>query len=135
MTKALDHAKLGQQPAGDPVSALDFLKKRRSELSAEIGAMNVELSQLDAAINALVTFSDICGVRPVRVVMGAGRPMTIDKAIEIAVWEGRRRPAAILEYLESEMGISTTINSVRTRTSRLKSAGRLVLGQAGWQIP
>lgn len=60
---------------------------------------------------------------------------SIDDAILEAVANGVQTPAKILDYLSSRLGIDTTINSVRTRVSRLRADGRLARDDGGWVLP
>lgn len=60
--------------------------------------------------------------------------ISIDDAILEAVATGLQTPAKILNFLASDLGIETTINSVRTRVSRLGAAGKLTRDQRGWVV-
>ncbi|MEM6480672.1 MAG: hypothetical protein AAF922_04975 [Pseudomonadota bacterium] len=61
--------------------------------------------------------------------------VTLDDAIVKAVGAGQSTPVMILDYVTGKMSVETTINSVRTRVSRLKREGKLLRGKQGWSLP
>lgn len=64
-----------------------------------------------------------------------GGKVSLDDAILKAVKTGQSTPVLILDYVTKKMSVVTTINSVRTRVSRLKREGKLMRGKEGWSIP
>lgn len=58
--------------------------------------------------------------------------MPVNDAIVMAVNAGCKSPVQILSYLVSELGIKTTLNSVRSRVSPLKQMGRIAHDGSGW---
>lgn len=61
--------------------------------------------------------------------------VSLDDGIIKAVKAGQSTPVMILDYVTGKMSIQTTINSVRTRVSRLKREGKLLRGKEGWTLP
>ncbi|MEM6578317.1 MAG: hypothetical protein AAF678_07485 [Pseudomonadota bacterium] len=61
--------------------------------------------------------------------------ISLDDGIMRAVKAGQSTPVLILDYVTKKMSIETTINSVRTRVSRLKREGKLMRGKEGWSLP
>lgn len=61
--------------------------------------------------------------------------VSLDDAILKAVGSGQSTPVMILDYVTGKMSVETTINSVRTRVSRLKREGKLMRGKEGWSLP
>lgn len=111
------------------MSVINSLQDRRSELQIEIEVLGRELRHIEIALDAIAKAEGQD--------KGAtsGQTMPIDDAVIEAVKNGVRSPAKILKFLEKHLGINTTINSVRTRVSRLKNDGRLARDERGWIMP
>lgn len=58
--------------------------------------------------------------------------MNVGEAIVYAVEHGCTTPTQVLEYLETGLGITTTLNSVRARLSPLKKEGKIAHDGNGW---
>lgn len=58
--------------------------------------------------------------------------MNVGEAIVYAVEHGCTTPTQVLAYLETELGITTTLNSVRARLSPLKKEGKIGHDGKGW---
>lgn len=63
------------------------------------------------------------------------KKVTLDDAIIKAVGSGQSTPVMILDHVTKKMAVDTTINSIRTRVSRLKREGKLLRGKEGWSLP
>lgn len=105
----------------------ELLRNKRQELEAERERIHRELEQVEAALEAIapITVSPAASDRP-------GSGLSIDEAIVRAVGAGCRTPLTILAYLGNELLISTTVNSIRTRVSKLYQEGRIAKGNNGW---
>lgn len=58
--------------------------------------------------------------------------MPVDDAVILAVKAGQTTPRAIRDYMAERLGVDTTINSVRTRVSKLKKLGKIGHNRDGW---
>lgn len=122
---------------------MDFvekLKHERKKIEVErakaCAKYDREIAEIDAAINAVLKNRVSAPPQPhATAIRSSGSPIRIDDAIVEAVSTGTNTPAKILDFLTEHLGIETTINSVRTRVSRLKNEGRLVRGERGWATP
>ena len=116
---------------------VEYLAQRKVVVEKEIAALCDEINAIDAALSAIETKQD----KPLdlnsftRMYPRMEHIMPIDDAIVEAVRSGTRTPAKILAFLSSELGIETTINSGRTRVSRMKNNGRLAHDGQGWILP
>ncbi|MDT9600029.1 hypothetical protein [Sphingosinicella rhizophila] len=111
------------------MAILEMLLERQKELEAQKAVIEKDLSDVAKAIAA------INGPASAAVKLEGNQPshpMPVDKAIVIAVREGSRTPVQILDYLRKRLGVHTTINSVRTRVSKLKNDGRIDHDETGW---
>jgi hypothetical protein len=115
------------------MSVLEVLRKHKAEVNNQIDLLKKQLKQIDVAINAVVG----AGGQETTVQPQLRQPhhsMPVDEAILMAISGGNTTPMTILNYIVSQLGINTTINSVRTRVSRLKSEGKITNGVDGWVI-
>lgn len=120
----------------------EMLRARKVELEAQKAAILKDLEDVEVALAAILKSGDVAAKAHAASVPSkppaasyAGGNMPIDEAIIIAVRNRARTPAKILVYLKNDLGINTTINSVRTRVSRLKKDGKLVSTALGWMVP
>lgn len=124
------------------MSVAEMLYARKIELEAQKAAIEKDLEDLSLALAAIGkaveqtthVLETTKAAKPNKS-RPEGAPRTIDDAITIAVGNGARTPARILAYLKRELEVDTTINSVRTRVSKLKKEGKLVSTPLGWMIP
>ena len=61
--------------------------------------------------------------------------MPVDDAVLLAVGNGVQSPIEMLRFLEKQLGVRTTIASIRTRLSRMKKDGRVGHDSRGWVMP
>ena len=108
---------------------INTLRNRRSDLQKEIELLRRELRHIEIALDAIAKAEDQ------EKAAAPDRVMPIDDAVIEAVKNGIRSPSTILKFLETNLHINTTINSVRTRVSRLKNDGRLARDERGWIMP
>ena len=112
----------------------EMLIQRREELKASISAVEAELNDIDLALNAMggakpdsenkkSSMADRFQVR---------HSMPVNEAIIKAVAAGRKTPVLILDYVQKELGVQTTLNSVRSRVSPLKQDGKIGRDNTGW---
>ena len=111
----------------------EVLAQRREELIAGQAAVEAELRDIDLALKAMGGAS----VKAVEKTSMANRfqirhSMPVNEAIVKAVEAGRKTPVNILQYLQDDLGIQTTINSVRSRVSPLKQEGKIAHDGEGW---
>ncbi|MDP2061764.1 MAG: hypothetical protein Q8J98_01490 [Phaeovulum sp.] len=116
---------------------VDILKDARTKLVIEreklCSALDAKIADLDIAISAL---EDRFGRSKVPDSIDAIAPISpIDVAIIEAVRSGMHTPAKIHAYIARHLSIDTTVNSVRTRVSRLKSSGKIARDDRGWIMP
>ncbi len=113
------------------VNILETLQAQREEISAQIKSLKKEMAKVDAAILAVNSMDDSTSPK----VLTYTSKMTINQAIVEAVKNGSSTPKEILAFLEDHLAMSTTINSVRTRVSRLSSEKKIVKSNKGWVTP
>ncbi|WP_370301653.1 hypothetical protein [Pseudooceanicola sp.] len=127
---------------------LETLKLERERVMTErervTHPFDVQIAEIDAAIKAVVTARDPLAdiatspekiAESLQEVQRKRDQMPIDDAIIEAVKNGVRSPAKILRFLSTQLGVDTTINSVRTRLSRLKKEGKIAHDNRGWIMP
>ncbi|PWE31160.1 hypothetical protein DDZ14_14155 [Maritimibacter sp. 55A14] len=123
---------------GDPITLLkderDKIIKKRNEACAPFDAQIAEYDAAIAAIEGVRGDRGRSGVQST-VLSGSGPKMARDEAVIEAIKNGKRQPVAILDFIIRHLGIETTINSVRTRLSRLKNEGRIAHDSRGWIMP
>jgi hypothetical protein len=111
----------------------EVLAQRREELVAGQAEVEAELRDIDLALKAMGGAS----AKAVEKASMANRfqirhSMPVNEAIVKAVEAGRKTPVNILQYLQDDLGIQTTINSVRSRVSPLKQEGKIAHDGEGW---
>ena len=109
-----------------------------TRLEAEIESLAARKAEVQAAISAVLkmrTAADLPTQSVATPRQTEANRMPIDDAIIEAVKNDARAPAAILSFMQKHLGVQTTINSVRTRVSRLRANGRLTHDQRGWVLP
>lgn len=114
----------------------EMLQRKRKELMDSAAAIAVDLQDVETALAAIggasSSESHLAGrgdqVQEVRI----AHPMKVGDAIVQAVNAGHSAPKAILEYLQLELSVFTTLNSVRSRLSPLKAEGRIAHDGDGW---
>lgn len=121
----------------------DLLLSRQAELKASIAEVEAELAQIALALKAIAggeeieTQRDFTNARtsPIAAATNVAtlrHRMPVNDAIVLAVEAGNKTPTDILNYLRRELRVMTTINSVRSRVSSLKSDGRIAHDGTGW---
>ena len=101
--------------------------RHKHELDAIYERHKLERAEFDAALNAVRSVST--GV------VVSSRPkakMKINDAIVEAVNSGRKNPRGIFDFIENQLGIDTTINSVRVRVSKLRIGGLIAKDAEGY---
>lgn len=114
----------------------EMLQRKRKELMESAAAIAVDLHDVEialAAIGGVVSSeSHLAGRGDQAQLPRIAHPMKVGDAIVQAVNAGHSSPKAILEYLQTELGVFTTLNSVRSRVSPLKTEGRIAHDGNGW---
>lgn len=111
----------------------ELLTQRREELKASIAAVEAELKDIDLALNAMSSAPSESVAKLSMVSRFQIRhAMPVNEAIVKAVDAGRKTPVAILQYLQDDLNIQTTLNSVRSRVSPLKQEGKIAHDGKGW---
>jgi hypothetical protein len=103
-------------------SALAVIKAKKAEV-ADIDRAIAALSNAPKVENKSAVLSRVSQIR---------HSMPVGEAIVKAVDAGNKSPSDVFTYLENELGIKTTIGSVRARLSPLKSEGRISNDGTGW---
>lgn len=118
--------------------ARDLLLQRQKELKDGISAVETELSQIARALKAIDEKPTEIGQFPPKRDLTPSpshspkHPMRVNDAIVLAVEAGQKTPTQILAYLKAELGVETTLNSVRSRVSPLGQAGTIAHDSSGW---
>jgi hypothetical protein len=112
------------------MAVMEILKSRKVDLQRQVDALDREIKDVDVAIAAILKAND--GREQAASSPQAKHSMPVDDAIIRAVGAGMKTPTDILSYLERELGINTTINSIRTRVSRLKKNKKIGHDATGW---
>lgn len=113
---------------------LDMLKTQERELRKQIGAIEADLSDVRVAIQAIEARRNPArqSSRPTN----KGRPsMKIDDAVIQAIRNEAGTPKEIHSFLDREMGIKTTRNSIGTRLGRLKKKHLVDHDGKRWIMP
>lgn len=112
-----------------------ILEERKKAIAASIRRLNAELADVDVALEAISANRKVNHLHfytlP-HVLSDDKSGMNRDMAILEAIMAGCNKPSVIFNYVESHLGIDTTINSVRTRLTKLKNAGEIANGSDGW---
>ena len=111
----------------------DILIQRQTELKASISAVEAELKDIDLALKAMGV-SKPESAKPASMAdrFQVRHSMPVNDAVIRAVEAGRKTPVLILDYIQKELGIQTTLNSVRSRVSPLKQDGKIGHDGNGW---
>lgn len=111
----------------------EILIQRQTELKASISAVEAELKDIDLALKAMGA-SKPESDKPVSMAarFQVRHSMPVNDAVIRAVEAGRKTPVLILDYIQKELGIQTTLNSVRSRVSPLKQEGKIGHDGTGW---
>lgn len=122
------------------VDIIEQLVKERRKLEAErakaCAGYDRALAEIDAAMKAIKKSRGASsGRKAAKASKGKTSSIPIDEAVIEAVKNGARTPAQIHEFMENTLGVNTTINSVRTRVSRLGRDARLTRDSSGWTLP
>jgi hypothetical protein len=119
--------------------ARDLLLQRQKELKDGIATVEAELAQIARALRAMDEKPTEIGqfpprrdVTPSALPPHAKHPMRVNDAIIIAVEAGQKTPTQILAFLKKELGVDTTLNSVRSRVSPLGQQGLIGHDGSGW---
>lgn len=117
--------------------ARDWLLQRQTELNDSIATVKAELSQIARALKAMDEKPTEIGQFPLKPApllpqSAPKHPMRVNDAIVLAVAAGKKTPTQILAYLKGELGVDTTLNSVRSRVSPLGQAGVIGHDDSGW---
>lgn len=115
-----------------PSPVLAMLLDAKQKAQAVIDSKRLEIAELDKAIGAVSGESALHTERGDAGQPETKNPMQVGDAIILAVEKGYKTPAAIYDYLTREVGVQTTIGSVRARLSPLKSEGKVAHDGEGW---
>ncbi len=110
---------------------LEHLTKIRQTFKQEETDIEMLLSALDKQEAARTNM----GAKPSATVAGKNgheNPMPINDGIVQAVNNGQQTPVSVFQYL-GKIGVVTTIKSVNTRLSKLKSAGKISHSNGRWR--
>jgi hypothetical protein len=120
-----------------PVIAI--LDKAEADAFLEIKAMMASIRAKKAEIadfrraKAVLMGGAVANAKPSRPAEIAPKhPMPVGEAIVEAVGAGQKSPTGIFKYLADELGVHTTLGSVRARLSPLKSEGKISHDGDGW---
>lgn len=113
---------------------IDILTDRKAELEKELAEIQSDLIDVKKAIAGIMgseveQSSDI--EQPLHANI-TGHAMNVDDAIILAVEAGKKTPVTIRDYMAENLGVDTTLNSVRTRVSKLKKLKKIRHGDDGW---
>lgn len=114
----------------------EMLQRKRKELMESAAVIAADIRDVEKALAAigepildeLPSAGQAAGADATR----SAHPMKVNDAVVMAVNAGRKSPTTILDYLHTELGVHTTINSVRSRVSPLKAEGRIAHDGEGW---
>ncbi|MCF6304624.1 MAG: hypothetical protein L3J33_04580 [Rhodobacteraceae bacterium] len=115
-----------------------YLQTRKEEILKAIRDQQEELRDIDTALNAINSSHSKSDNRHSMLrqpKIRAPKALTIDEAVVEAVNNGRKKPMVIFDFVSSQLGIKTTINSVRTRLTKLKNDGKIAKSVDGWVMP
>jgi hypothetical protein len=100
---------------------------------ASIKLKKAEISDIRRAKTALLggalSNEHVVSVKTARI---SKHPMAVGDAIVLAVEAGNKSPTSVFDYLADELGVHTTLGSVRARLSPLKTEGRISHDGSGW---
>lgn len=129
-------------------NTLELLEAQKEELEKERARLDADINDIDAAIKAIRSrrggAPSKSSTAPRKTTppkkttkrsKTAGQKVSLDDAIVAAVGKAHTTPVMILDYVTDKLGVETTINSVRTRVSRLKREGLLARTKNGWSLP
>lgn len=115
------------------MTVLELLQNKKRELEQERERLDREMRAVEAALSALPDAGkSFPHVEEGAFTRGVLHALTVDDAIIKAVDAGHKTPMDILEYLKSDLRLHTTVNSIRTRVSKLGSEGRIGRDEHGW---
>ncbi len=100
-------------------SITDILHEQERILKNEISELQAELKKVRVALNAIEGRAQTVSAAP------RSGPPTVNDAILEAIKNGRGTPTTILDFIQQELGLETTKNSVSTRLSRMKADGQI----------
>ena len=127
---------------------IETLKAQREAIEADrdiaCKPFDIALAEIDVAIKAIMDqrdpldfleFTETDVDEAFSKLRQRETQMPIDAAIIEAVRCGAQKPAAVLKFIQVHLNVDTTINSVRTRLSRLNAEGRVSRDVGGWVVP
>lgn len=117
------------------MSIKEILNKRHADLKAGIAVVEHELREIEAALKAIESVTPSAPSSPAQESSNRfdiRHSMPVNDAVVLAVNAGCKTPMEILKYLQNQLGIMTTINSVRSRVSPLKAEGKIKHDGTGW---
>lgn len=119
---------------GFAVSVFQNLTEQREGLERQIAELNAELRDIVTAVAAIKKSREPEAEKREAQSKPKAFPqkMPIDEAVLRAVANGRVTPKNILLFIQKDLSMSTTLNSVRARLSRLKSGGKVGHNGNGW---
>lgn len=116
-----------------PSPVIAILNDAKAKALAVIKAKKSEIADIDRAIAALsgppkveATSNIFSRVSQIR------HSMPVGDAIVKAVEAGNKTPNDIFVFMGDELGIHTTLGSIRARLSPLKSEGKIAHDGSGW---
>lgn len=114
----------------------EMLNQRHKELKDSIAAVEQEIREIEIALKAIGTAKEP-EKAPTPAVNSAKRfavrhSMPVNDAVLLAIKAGRKSPVSILDYIQTELKIDTTISSIRSRVSPLYKKGKIARDSTGW---
>lgn len=109
------------------INVKEMLLTQRDTINAQIKALKVEVTKIDAALQAVEEVSGPKLPNPAK-----GSKLNVNDAIIEAIKNGHHSATEIVGFIEKQLILSTTLNSVRTRLSALKKEKKISNTAKGW---
>jgi|GEM_PF-6648880 len=117
-------------------SIREMLVQRHKEIKTALEGLQGDLADVEKALRALgVDAGEVKASAPAPqnvAPQAVTHSMPVNDAIIKAVEAGNKTPVKILKYLHDELGVMTTLNSVRARVSPLGKEGKIAHDGDGW---
>lgn len=113
---------------------LELLAQRKHEALAQIQELESEIREIDRMLGSSKVPLDPEVAFPTADASVPYEKMSQEDQIFSAIKAGNHRPVDIFNHINKVMGLKVNNPSVRTRLTRMKSAGKLKLDARGWDI-
>jgi hypothetical protein len=104
-------------------ASLANIKAKKAEIEGIQRAKAALMNEPSAGKTFIAGFDSDLNVKP---------KASVNDSIVAAVEAGNKTPASILGYMAEELGVATTLGSVRANLSPLKAKGRIAHDGIGW---